>query len=377
MLIQERARVNENRISLITELNQGIINECSNYLFTKYDARIYHHPLYLKVLSIESNQPFNLIISKNSQGKINGMVPLLRTRGIPFGPNPIISSKRISSLPRTPYAGVLADNSEVFRMLLETVKEMSEDYGGSIIQIKTDNKSNYTEGGFTSIEWRKTFIKAIPPKGESIKFESRKDERDILRDIKRANEHNVKYQNAESLDDLKLWYYLYLERMRFHRVPARSFRFFKSCWEILKPAGLMDLHLTVIDAGKSYEILSGNFNFKFKDCYFGGFKAGNMAKSFLMFGDFLMFNEMQKIQDEGFRFYDLGEVPGGSHNLERYKRRWGAEMVQIYHHYYSSNQIRISDNLEIPGDNSLSTKLWRLVPLPMTAAIGKMINARL
>lgn len=378
MFIQVGTIVTESTITLITDLNPGIVQDCTEYLLSKSEAKIYHHPLYLKVLSLESRQPFCIIISRNIEGKINGLMPILRTKGIPFGPNRVICSKRLSSLPRTPYAGVLADCKEAFNKILETAKELSEDYSGSLVQIKTDNFSNnYSESGFKSIEWRRTFIKEIPPKGEPIKFESRKDERDILRDIRRANEHNVKFRNAESLDDLKNWYLLYLERMRFHRVPARSFRFFKSCWEILRPAGLMDLHLTVIGDDNSYEILSGNFNYKFRDNYFGGFKAGNMAKSYLMFGDFLMFNEMQMIQEQGFRFYDLGEVPGGSHNLERYKRRWGAGTVQIYHHYYGSDTAEISENLELSGNENLTTKMWRLVPLPVTAAIGKLINARL
>ncbi len=377
MFIEEKDTISENTITLINELNQGIIRDCNEYLLSNPDARIYHHPLYLRVLSIESKQTCQLIISRNTEGKINGLMPLLRTKGIPFGPNPIVCAKRLSSLPRTPYAGALADDSKVFSQILETLKEMSEEYSGSLIQVKTDNPSKYSEKGFKSIEWRKTFIKDIPPPGEPVKFESRKDERDILRDIRRADEHNVKFRNAESLDDVKKWYWLYLERMRFHRVPARSFLFFKSCWEILKPAGLMDLHLTVLETGKSYEILSGNLNYKFGDHYFGGFKAGNMSKSYLMFGDFLLFNEIQMIQEQGFRSYDLGEVPGGSHNLERYKRRWGARMVQIYHHYCGSNCSNISDNLEIPGEDNLSTKIWRKVPLPMTAAIGNIINARL
>jgi hypothetical protein len=90
-----------------------------------------------------------------------------------------------------------------------------------------------------------------------------------------------------------------------------------------------------------------------------------------------MYNEMQMIQEQGFRFYDLGEVPGGSHNLERYKRRWGADMVQLYHHYYGANSNDISDNIEISGNGDIITKIWRLVPLPVTAAIGKLINTRL
>src|ERR1035437_3507407 len=163
MFIQEGNKVTENRITQITDLTPGIISECSEYLLTKPEARIYHHPLYLKVLSIESNQPYSVIISRNSDGKMNGLMPLLRTRGIPLGLNPVISCKRLSSLPRTPYAGVLADNREVFCLILETVKEISEDYSGCLVQVKTDLKSDYTLSGFKSIEWRKTFIKDIPP----------------------------------------------------------------------------------------------------------------------------------------------------------------------------------------------------------------------
>ena len=78
-----------------------LMKEMLEFLSHAESSTIYHHPAWLQALSIESNQEAFYIIQRNNKGEIVLILPLLKTRGIPFGICGILGSRRISSLPRT------------------------------------------------------------------------------------------------------------------------------------------------------------------------------------------------------------------------------------------------------------------------------------
>jgi len=365
-----------NKISIQSELSPGLVTELEEYIKLHPGARFYHHPLYLKVLSLESRLPYSIIISRNSEGAINGFIYLLETRGISLGPRAVISSKRISSLPRSSISGPLTDNVSITLQLLEKAKKMCDSRAGFMLQVKTNFNINNIDSAFNSIDWRNTYIKKIPPKGADLNLK-KNTKYDIKRCLMKADENKIKFREAESLNDFKEWYKLYLLIMRYHRVHARSFEFFKLCRDILKPAGLMQLNLAIIEKGSSYEILSGNFNFIFRNIYMSGFKAGQINKNNLLAGDFLVYNQILLMQERDILYYDLGETPDNHQNLINYKLKWGAEPERVFHNFYGHNAQLVKKGLDFKGDTSLSTKLWRHVPLIITEIAGKFINTRL
>lgn len=368
--------VKKEKVSAITDFDEAFIKECEEFLAGNENASFYHHPLWLKLLAMETLQQHYYIIYRDINGTIAGVMPLLQTKGLPFNAFGVLSRKRISSLPRTPFAGPLANNQRVGAKLIDKAIEIQNEHPDSLLQLKTNHKISYDNQNFRVMEWRKAFVKVIPGKNEPLKFEDHRAEKNILKYVKKAAQNGVKFRQADNPADLLEWYKLYLNRMRFHRVPARSFLFFTFCWEKLKPAGMMDLNLAVLENGGKEEILGGNINFKFNNVYYGAFNAGNMEKSGLMFGDFLMFNQLLMLQEKGFSRYDIGEVPAGHSSLEIYKKKWGMEQEQIYHSYYGEDAGKIEDLDFFEGDK-LSVKLWRKIPLTITAYTGKIINKRL
>jgi hypothetical protein len=364
------------RISIENELYPKLTAELEEYIKLHLGARLYHHPLYLKVLSLESRLPYSIIISRNGNSEINGFMYLLETRGISLGPRAVISSKRIASLPRSSISGPLTDDISVTASILETAKKLCDNLPGSMLQVKTNFDMNNVVSGFNSIDWRNTYIKKIPPAGENLNIK-KNTKYDIKRSLQKADENNIKFREASSLKDFKDWYKLYLLVMRYHRVHARSFEFFKLCRDILKPAGMMQLNLAVIEKGNSYEVLSGNFNFIFRDIYLSGFKAGQMKRNDLLAGDFLVYNELLYMQEKGFQYYDLGETPDNHQNLIKYKLKWGSEPERVFHNFYGPKSHLVKKGLDFKGDTSLSTKIWRHVPLKITEIAGRIINSRL
>ncbi|MDP4117040.1 MAG: hypothetical protein Q8903_12965, partial [Bacteroidota bacterium] len=115
-------------ISILSAFDADVIKECEVYLLSNDNAHFYHHPYWLNILSEETGQPFYYLISRNAENKINGILPLLHTKGIPFGPVDVLSSKRLASLPRTPFAGPVADNDKIKALLLQSVKALSGEY---------------------------------------------------------------------------------------------------------------------------------------------------------------------------------------------------------------------------------------------------------
>jgi len=70
---------------------------------------IYHHSLWIRALQDEYRQPQVNLACETGEGDLCGILPLVRTRGLPFNFKTGVQATggRLSSLPRTPVAGPL------------------------------------------------------------------------------------------------------------------------------------------------------------------------------------------------------------------------------------------------------------------------------
>ena len=127
---------NKNQFEIIKEGSE-IDNQWLSYISEHNNAVIYHHPLWLKALELETKNPVLRIVCKDPQGKITGVLPLQYTRGMPLNARGLVTSPRISSLPRTPIAGVLSDNGEITKRLIHFVINDAELKGKFNFQLKT------------------------------------------------------------------------------------------------------------------------------------------------------------------------------------------------------------------------------------------------
>src|SRR5207249_10001549 len=61
--------------------------------------------------------------------------------------------------------------------------------------------------------------------------------------VNKAAKAGVRVRDAETDDELRSWYRLYLETMREKAVPPRPYRFFKTMWDVLRPQAMLRLLL--------------------------------------------------------------------------------------------------------------------------------------
>jgi len=368
---------NKNQFEII-KASSEIDNQWLSYISEHNNAIIYHHPLWLKLLEVETKIHVLRIVCKDRQGKITGVLPLQYTRGMPLNVGGLVTSPCISSLPRTPTAGVLADNDEITKRLVHFVINDMDLKGKFNIQLKTPTPEMYDNiEGLRKISWRDNYSLELPSDENSLMFGSSRNHRRIKWAINKAIKSGIIIRKAESEEDLMQWYKLYLLTSQWHTIPARSFIFFKTLWSLMKDKGLFQLLLAEFNEGGKKRIIAGSVFLMFNQTVFYSYNGRDTNYLNLRPNDYLQWEAIHQACREGFKYYDMGEVSDGQTGLADFKRKWGCEVGKIFH-YYASHQIN-SDKIDLnhTGKGNLLTHIWRKLPVNLTEKLGSYINNRL
>lgn len=343
-------------------------------------ASIYHHPAWLAALEREYKQQSVCLICEDEGGELHGLFPLMYTRGLPLSKGRPLSGVRLSSLPRTPLAGPLTSDPHVTTLLLqEAVRRVSEQPNVRL-QIKPQNRElGGLVDGVVEKPWRFTYLLRLhETPGEPLRFSNSKHRTRIKWSISRALANGLGARLAETEDDLKGWYSVYLESMRRNVVPARSYRFFRALWQSMGPKGLMRVWLVEHHTDAGTTIVGGNVYFRLGQTLSYAFNGARTSALPLRPNDILLWQAIHDAHQEGCRVVDLGEVPEGDESLAQYKAKWGAEPVRLYRYYYPG--FPDAEHSSEGNDNNLAgmaKAVWRHLPLGVTSWIGDRIYSRL
>jgi CelD/BcsL family acetyltransferase involved in cellulose biosynthesis len=177
---------------------------------------------------------------------------------------------------------------------------------------------------------------------------------------------------AADESDLRGWYRLYLETMRWHFLPARPYRFFDALWELLRPRGMMRLLLA---RHEGRLIAAGSVFLMYGKTIFYAFNGRRHRDLNLNPNYAIQWRSLVDASRDGFERYDFGEVAEGRQGLADFKSKWGAESQMLHRYYYPS----------VPGGRSgesdagparmahLARLAWRRLPLRLTGKVGSLI----
>ena len=335
---------------------------------------VYQHPGWLRVLELEYGRKTLNLACEDEAGEICAILPLLTTRGLPFSGGQLGS--RLSSLPRTPIAGPLAKDTDALKLLLNAAVEYVRDHPGLRLQLKlaSPEVAGLVEG-LRVAPWRLSYVLSLPDCPEKLRFGDSRSHGRIKWEVRAAAKRGIVVRTAEAESDLRDWYPLYLETMRWHAVPAHPYRFFRSLWELLRPSGLMRVLVAEVHSPASRRIVAGSIFLSFGRTMFHSFNGVHRQDFSLRPNDIIHWHAIHQACKEGFRFLDLGEVPGLQSGLAEFKAKWGADPIRLYRAFYPALH-----NPEAGADGTslsyrLAARVWRFVPLQATAAIGDLVNS--
>jgi hypothetical protein len=339
------------------------------------DALVYHHPAWLDALSREyGQQPIGLACEVGDD-ELRGVLPLFRSRGLPFRVEGQGAGPRLSSLPRTPIAGPLAADQDALRALLAAAVDRVRRDAGVRLQLKVEGRT--LDGlieGLEGVPWLPTYVLELPDDPDALRFGNSRNHARIAWAVGKAGKRGVEVRSAENEEDLRAWYRLYLETMRFHAVPARPYRFFAELWTLLRPRGLMRLLVAELRERTSSRIVAGSIFLMFGRTVSYAYTGARSHELYLRANDVIQWHAIRAAVEAGFRRYDLGEVAEADAGLVDFKRKWGAEPSLLYRYYHPPLGEEGTGTLESGGRvRALAGAVWRRLPLSVTAALADRV----
>jgi hypothetical protein len=364
----------------VREANTGIDEKWIDFISNNSQATIYHHPLWLKIIEKETEQRVIKLICVDKNDNIQGLLPLQYTKGFPFGLGGIPGTRRLSSLPRTPVGGPLTLNSKTTNLLIQKVIDIISNESDYLLQIKSfDPDINNGMGALYKYFWREIYIKEIPDYPDEIRYGKSKNHAKIKWAVNKAEQNNVIHRTAQTEDDLKKWYPLYLDTMKIHAIPARSYSFFKNLWEILRPGGLMQLVLAELEENGKNTVIAGSILFFYNKTVTHAFSGSSRSRKHIELrpNDLLHWYAILDAQKNGFKYYDFGEVSKGNLGLVAYKKKWDTVKINMYHYYYPNPAKLQEEDLDSGTIGGIKEKIWQSLPLGLTAKIGEYVYKKL
>ncbi len=339
----------------------------------------FHHPGWLRALEEEYGQKRLHLACEDTEGRLVAILPLFYTRGLPlnFGGN--VTNRRISSLPRTPVAGVLSLDSDATTALLRAAVQCSSENDGVQLQIKTEDPYiGESVEGLSRTEWRPTYQLQLPERPEQIRFGDSSTRHRVKWAANKAIKMGLEVREAENESELRAWYSLYLDVMRRNAVPPRPYRFFRSLWGTLRSPGVMRLWLAERREGLHRTLIAGSIVLNFGGTAFYAFTGGRRQDFSMHPNDLIQWHAIHEACRTGARRYDFGEVAEEHMRLVNFKTKWGAEATPLFRYYSPAPASATLPRRSSPSwIRRVTASGWRRLPLDTTARLGDWIYSYL
>jgi len=345
-----------------------------SFLSAHPGSSIYHHPSWLNALQAETGQKCLMLGCERADGSLCGVMPLAYTRGLPFNIAHHYTKQRISSLPRTPFAGPISADVEATRLMLaEAIKLV----GTEDIQLQIKTNEPIPEGlndKLVAVAWRPTYVLKLPQTPSHLTFGNAQTRHKLKWGVTKARKLGLYVRSAESETDLEAWYSLYLMVMRRNCVPPRSFQLFLSLWRELRQSGLIKLLLAerISKADSSPTLLAGSIFLMTGNVVVYAFTGSSTRHLATHANDLILWEAIHKASEEGYRSFDFGEVPEEHPELLRFKTKWGAVPRPQFRYCWPHSDLGAAtkNGFSLP---QAAIKAWQYVPLSITARIGEWL----
>jgi len=335
---------------------------------------IYQHPAWVTALEEEYGRKSCTLLCEDERGQLRGVLSLLATRGLPFNWGGQ-TGRRLASLPRTPLAGPLALDAEAAAALLRAASRHDHVQSGLQLQIRSlDSSLADMLPGMAASLWKEVYVLDLPSEPERLRLGTRSKQRHRIKwAVNRALKLGVQIREADNEADLRAWYELYLETMRWHVSPPRPYRFLLALWDRLRPVGKLRLLLAEQRSGARAALLAGYLLLMCGStvhCYLNGRRRDSLA---LHPNDLLQWQAISEACRQGYRRYDFGEVELGQRGLAEFKTKWGAVPLRSYRYCFPKPRLLPVQKTAARSIPSLAAALWRRLPLAATASLGDWI----
>jgi hypothetical protein len=260
--------------------------------------------------------------------------------------------------------------------LVRVASERARDEQGAQLQIKMlSNRIDGLVDGVVGVPWRMTYVLKLPERPELLRIGNSRNHARIKWAVNKATRLGVEVHPAETKHELRAWYDLYLDTMRWVAVPPRPYHFFEVVWERLRPCGQMQLLLAKHYEAGRIRLLAGSLFLMFGQTVFYAFTGWHRQDVSLRPNDAIHWHAIQDACVRGFCHYDFGEVTKDNQGLAEFKSKWGTEPKRLYRYYYPAPRELEISMLESNGRvHQLVSALWQHLPIKATVLLSDLAH---
>jgi hypothetical protein len=349
----------------VVQLGPQDYQRCEQFVARHPEGIIYQHPLWLRVLQQGFGCEPVCLGCQDGEGRLRGVLPLCESKGL-------FSKLTLTSLPHTPEAGPLVADGDALSALLGAAVELAQ-ARGCRLQLRPARPLEAQVSGLIATQSLTKYLLGLPATPEQMRFGGARNRGRIRNMVNQARRFGVTVRPAEHEQELRAWYRLYVETMRWHGALAFPYAFLEAVWELLRPRGLAWLLLAERGQGPAGVLLAGSLFLGFNRTVFYAKNGCRRDALNLHPNDAIQWEAIHAACAAGYSFYNLGEVQDDKTGLAKFKEKWGAEPQSLYRYHYPE----VSDFKRAAEQNNpawrMASLAWRRMPHAAVSALSRFI----
>jgi len=349
----------------IERLNSKNVQDWRNFFNKNKNSMFYHDLEFGKFLEkTYKNCKLKYFLSKN-----NALFPFFLVKSKLLG-------NRIICLPFLDNAGFLGKyNKNDLKELLENlkkedVKHIEIRFNSFSKNFKKDSKI-LQEIGFKKESSKQQFIIKLTNEEEMWK----RFHKHTRNDIRKAEKSSLKLKKMDSETEIKKFYKLYVQNMKFFGTPQHSYDFFKNFFNFMKENffGLNCYFKNKLIGSiiMFYREENGYISYNVSDVKFREYRPN----------DLLYWKTIKWAMENKVKFIDMGQIDPDSSDsraigLYKFKRKWLGDAYDRFYFYYSSKK---TNKPETERKDSLKKlrNTWKKLPTSGIKIAGPKIASQL
>lgn len=329
-------------------------------------ALVYHLGAWSRILARAYRWRPSSLALERPDGSLAGVMPVLRKR------RPLTGARH-SSQPGIRLGGPLGDGPDEEAALMAAARDAARADGSALtVECRTPGLEQRVPG-----LWRRaqppTWIVALPDDPDDLLERWRRGSKNLHRSLRKARNAPLTVREGTTEADLRAAYALYLETMRKHGAPPRSYRQLALARAELGPRFRLFLveHEGRPVAAGVYHVFGGTMELLYN--------ASDEAALPMRPNHLLYWHTISWAIAAGLERYDFGfALP--NHPLGQFKAQWGAEAVSEWRYDgVADEETGADETLPQPGvstDAGPADRLrpvWVRAPAPVTRAVATAI----
>jgi FemAB-related protein (PEP-CTERM system-associated) len=320
------------------------------FVSTSDVSTCYHQSGWKDVVEKAFGHPTYYLMSEDSSGSIDGILPLVHMRSFIFG-------NFLSSMPFFNYGGFCAANRSIVDRLLTDAREVARETGADYIEFRHEHNLLDELPAKTT----KASMRLLVPSDSTELFKSFPSK--LRSQIRRAQKEGLTVTIGRS-EELANFYSVFSENMRDLGTPVYGMSFFQTILDTFPDS----TWICTVSTRDGMPIASG---------FLVGFKqileipwASSLRKFNVLGSNMLLYwSVLEFCCNQGFRVFDFGRSSIGE-GTYRFKEQWGARPTTLYWHYWMGKDGNLPQLNPNNPKFELAIRVWKHLPVRVTRVIG-------